>query len=216
MVNLTDLGFSKNEIAETIVSTYNLDGKPNAAPMGTTMENEEQLIIKIFNSSSTYRNLLRTRCAVINLTWDIDVFYRAAFKEANPKATLPSEWFSKAQTVNAPKLNTADATIEVSVQNLVPIGVQRTKAVCNVKQIAAPIAYPKVYCRAFSAAVEAIVHATRIKAWTHNPEKQESVLKLLELIDNCKDVIERTAPDSRYSTIMKDLTAKIQSWEKLH
>ena len=34
MAKLTDLGFSKGMIFETIVSTYNPDGTPNAAPMG--------------------------------------------------------------------------------------------------------------------------------------------------------------------------------------
>ena len=38
MTNLDDLGFLKGSIGETIVSTYDVDGQPNAAPMGVVIE----------------------------------------------------------------------------------------------------------------------------------------------------------------------------------
>ena len=126
---LTDLGFLKGIIAETIVSTYNMDGKPNAAPMGVTMEDEQHLIIDLFNSSTTYSNIKANRCAVVNLTGDIEVFYRTVFKEANPDGKLPIEWFEKAAVVNAPKLRLADATIDVSVYDLEPIGTEELNPV---------------------------------------------------------------------------------------
>ncbi|MCX6644351.1 MAG: DUF447 family protein, partial [Candidatus Bathyarchaeota archaeon] len=130
---LTDLGFSKGIIAETIVSTYNTDGKPNAAPMGAIMEDEQHLIINLFNSSSTCSNIKANRCAVVNLTSNIEVFYKTAFKEANTSGKPPEEWFEPAKTVNAPRLRFADASIDVSVNDMVPIGTEKTKAVCNVK-----------------------------------------------------------------------------------
>ncbi len=104
MAKLSDLGFQKAAIAETIVSTYNSDGSPNAAPMGATLKNQKQLTIDLFNSSATLANVKSSRCAVINLTDNIEIYYRTAFKEANPDGVLPEEWFTKAQAVNAPKL----------------------------------------------------------------------------------------------------------------
>ena len=53
MVKLSDLGFLKGIIAETIVSTYNDDKTPNAAPMGILMEDEHHLTIDLFNSTIT-------------------------------------------------------------------------------------------------------------------------------------------------------------------
>ena len=211
---LTDLGFSKGIIAETIVSTYNIDGKPNAAPMGAIMEDEQKIIINLFNSSSTYRNLQANRCAVINLTSNIEVFYKTAFKEANPDGKLPTEWFEKAETVNAPKLRLADATIDVSVIDMAPIGTEKTKAFCKVKQVNATKKYPQVYCRAMSATVEAIIHATRVKAFINDEKQQKHVSKLLEMIENCNDVVNRVASNSPYSAIMTDLTKRINSWRK--
>ena len=69
MAKLTDLGFLKGMIFEAIVSTYNRDGSPNAAPMGTTMQNQHTISLNIFNSSETNRNLKTNKCAVINFTF---------------------------------------------------------------------------------------------------------------------------------------------------
>ena len=193
MVNLTDLGFSKNTIAETILSTYNKNSEPNAAPMGATQEKEKQLMLKVFNSSSTLQNLKQNKAAVVNLTSDVTLFYRTTFKETNPQGTLPPEWFQKAQTVNAPRLLRADATIEITIKD-------------------AKTAFPKAYCRAFGATLDAIIHATRVKAFAKDPNEQLKVAKLLERIADCDDVVGRTAPNSQYAEIMRDLNQKIQTW----
>ena len=142
VAKLTDLGFSENTILETIVSTYNQDGTPNAAPMGTVMQDQKTILIAIFNLSQTSCNLKISKCAVINLTSKIEVFYKTAFKEANPNRTPPQEWFEKAETVNAPKLQLASATIDVSVAAMAPIGTEKTKFTCNIEQISAPKMYP--------------------------------------------------------------------------
>jgi len=211
MAKLTDLGFSKGAIVETIVSTYNKNGEANAAPMGTIMWNDQTILIRLYTSSATYKNLRFSRCAVVNLTSDIDLFYNTTFKDTNPEG-IPSEWFEKAETVNAPKLRTADAAIEIKLAKTAPIDAEKTEAACNVKMIKASRVLPKAYCRAFSATMEAIIHATRVKALINLAEEKERVSKLLETIGNCNDIVKRTAPNSRYTEIMADLTEKISSW----
>jgi hypothetical protein len=209
---LSDLGFSKGIIVETIVTTYNDDEGSNAAPMGTTMLNEQQLAIDFFNSSSTFRNVKARKCAVVNLTFNIDVFYKTAFKETNPYCKLPQEWFVPSKVVNAPNLILADATIDATVGELTPIAAQRTRALLNVQRLSAKQEYPKVYCRAFGATVEAIIHATRVKTFVNDEKKHMNVSKLLQMIDNCNDVVNRVAPDSAYSAVMVDLTKRVNSW----
>src|SRR5208283_1202008 len=152
-------------IAECIVSTYNLDGKPNAAPMGVIMEDEQHLIVNLFNSSTTRSNIKANRCAIVNLTSNIEVFYKTSFKEANLDGKLPQEWFEKAKAVNAPKLRFADATIDVSVTDMTPIDTLKTRAVCNVELVLATRKFPQVHCRGMDATLEAIIHATRVKAF---------------------------------------------------
>ena len=62
------------------------------------------------------------------------------------------------------------------------------------------------------ATLEAIIHATRVKAFLNDEEEQKQVSKLLELIDNCNCVVNRVAPNSAYSSVMADLMKRIDSW----
>jgi hypothetical protein len=212
VVKLTDLGFSEGIISETIVSTYGRDGKPNAAPMGVFMEDEQHLAINLFNSSSTLRNLQANSCAVINLTSNIEVFYKTAFKEANLSAKLPEEWFEQAKDVNAPRLCFADASIDVSVDELISVGTEKTRALLHIGKIHAKRKFPQAHCRALSATLEAIIHATRVKALLNNKREQNHVSKLLKTIDDCNKVVNRVAPNSSYSLVMADLLKRIDSW----
>jgi hypothetical protein len=215
MTNLSDLGFFRDTIGETIVSTYDADGQPNAAPMGIVMENNKQLIIRPFISSLTYKNLRTKKCAVVNVTSNPELFYLTAFKEANPNGKLSHKLFQKAETVDAPRLRAADATVEVSVNETGSFSSERAEFLCNVQLVNASKKLPKVYCRAQFATIEAIIHATRIKPFLRgNKQEQECAFKLLELVEFCSDVVNRTAPNSRYSEIMADLTRRISLWRK--
>jgi uncharacterized protein len=75
-------------IIESIVTTVDADGAVNCAPMGVEW-GEDLIVLKPFLETATYRNLLSTRTAVVNLTDDVRVFARAAL--ANPVyATTPA------------------------------------------------------------------------------------------------------------------------------
>jgi uncharacterized protein len=212
MAKLTDLGFSKGILFETIVSTYNPNGTPNAAPMGAIMQDPQTISLNLFNSSLTSRNLETNRCAVINLTCDIEVFYKTAFKEANPDGKLPQEFFEKAEVVNAPKLRLADVTIDVTVVDIESVGTEKTKFLCNVERINTAKICPHVYCRAMPLTLEAIIHATRVKAFVNDKKQKKNVSNLLKIIENCNNIVNHTAPNSKYSAVMADLMKRIDSW----
>jgi len=213
VTNLNDLGFRDGIIGETIVSTCDSDGKPNAAPMGVEMKNSEQLVIRPYVSSLTYKNIQTTKTAVINLTFNPRLFYVTAFKDTNPNGKLPPEMFEKSQTVVAPRLKSANAFVEVTFHETGSVGVDRAQCVCNVQLVESLDLLPQVYCRAQFATIEAIVHATRIELFlTGNEQQQKRALNLLELVNVCQDVVNRTAPNSIYSDIMDDLTQRINSW----
>lgn len=214
MTQVADLGLSKGKIVETIVSTYNEDGKANAAPMGVTLESQERLAIKIFTSSSTYKNFQSNRYGVINLICDAEIFYKTAIKEANPNGEVPQDWFEKAETVDAPRLRKAEASIEVAVEEINQIDAERALVLCDVKLVQTSKVLPKAYCRALFATVEAIIHATRIQAFIMHSDrrKREQASKLMEKIKECQDVVNRVTPNSSYSRIMDDLKQKIELW----
>jgi hypothetical protein len=77
-----------NVIVESIVTTIDADGRINCAPMGVEW-GDEAIVLKPFLDTATYRNVMATRSAVVNLTDDVRVFAQAAI--ANPVyATAPA------------------------------------------------------------------------------------------------------------------------------
>lgn len=212
MKNLADLGFSKGAIMEIIVSTYNANGQPNAAPMGVKTEDMHHIVIRPYTSSLTYRNLQLKKCAVINVTSNPELYYLTAFKEANPEGRIPSEWFEKAEAVGAPRLKRADAFVEVSIFDMKSSEAERVEALCEIKLVKASNLLPRAYCRATFATIEAIIHAIRVKVFLTN-KKQKQAYKLIELIRHYNALVNRVSPNSRYSEIMADLTRRISSWK---
>jgi hypothetical protein len=64
-------------ITETIVTTLDQEGKANFAPMGVTIGDGE-ILIRPYKESATYRNLLTTGAAVVNLTDNAGLFAESA------------------------------------------------------------------------------------------------------------------------------------------
>jgi hypothetical protein len=79
-------------IVETIVTTISADGEVNCAPMGVEWNPDvepETIVLKPFLETATYRNVLATRTAVVNLIDDVRVFAKAAI--SNPAyETVPA------------------------------------------------------------------------------------------------------------------------------
>ena len=75
-------------IIETIVTTVGADGVVNFAPMGVEW-GDTSIVLKPFIETATYRNLVATRAAVVNLSDDVRVFARGAI--SNPTyPTIPA------------------------------------------------------------------------------------------------------------------------------
>ena len=68
-------------IIECIVTTIAADGSINCAPMGVEW-GDDVIVLKPFLETATYRNVVATRAAVVNLTDDVRLFAQAAI--SNP------------------------------------------------------------------------------------------------------------------------------------
>ena len=68
-------------IVEAIVTTVAADGAVNCAPMGVEW-GDDHIVLKPFLETATYRNLIATRAAVVNLVDDVRIFARAAISNA--------------------------------------------------------------------------------------------------------------------------------------
>ena len=79
-------------IIETIVTTVAEDGAVNCAPMGVEWDprlSGGTIVLKPFLETATYRNVLATRAAVVNIVDDVRVFARAAISNPQP-ASVPA------------------------------------------------------------------------------------------------------------------------------
>jgi uncharacterized protein len=75
-------------IIETIVTTVAADGAVNCAPMGVEW-GADAIVLKPFLETATYRNVVATGAAVVNLIDDVRVFARGAI--SNPQyPTIPA------------------------------------------------------------------------------------------------------------------------------
>lgn len=77
-MDLRSLGFRRNWIYETIITTES-GGRPHAAPMGVSSRNLKTLILSIYKTSETYRNIDATGFFAVNLTDDVELFYDSLF-----------------------------------------------------------------------------------------------------------------------------------------
>jgi len=76
-------------IIESIVTTMSSDGSVNCAPMGVEW-GEDGIVLKPFLETATYRNVLSTGTAVVNLIDDVRVFACAAI--SSPQyPTVPAQ-----------------------------------------------------------------------------------------------------------------------------
>ena len=69
-------------IVESIVTTVDAEGRVNCAPMGVEW-GDDVIVLKPFLETATYRNVVATQAAVVNLIDDARVFARAAI--SNPE-----------------------------------------------------------------------------------------------------------------------------------
>lgn len=69
-------------IIETIFSTLDPEGNPNFAPMGVVWGDEE-MIVRPFRNSRTYRYLTDTGYGVANVTDDVLLFVQSALTDAH-------------------------------------------------------------------------------------------------------------------------------------
>ena len=73
-------------IIESIVTTLAADGRVNVAPMGVEW-GDEVIVLKPFLETATYRNLVVSGEAVVNITDDVRLFARAAISNPEPPTT---------------------------------------------------------------------------------------------------------------------------------
>ncbi len=114
-------------ILEGIVTTLNDDGTVNISPMGPQAdESMSQLVLKPYQTSTTYHNLKRTQQGVFHVTDDVELLAHAAVGTPDPLPPL-----ADAQAVEGRILAGACRWYAFRVQSL-DDRQERTEIVCEV------------------------------------------------------------------------------------
>jgi len=211
--SLSQLGLAKDHVYEIVLSTYNADGKSTAAPMGIIPKSSRRFIIRIFKGTLTFKNLQRLRCGVVNLTNDPEIFYKTAFKQTSGFRSLEAGEFEKARAVKAPRLRSADAKIEFKIEKIEDFDDLRSRVTCEVERIDLRRTLPAGYCRGAFAAIECIIHATRIQQYLSEGRLGHAE-KLIALVNYYKDLAERVSPGSKYVSIIRQICSQIDRWRR--
>lgn len=112
---MDQFGLIKGRIDETIVTTYNEDGSPNSAPMGVASDGKEKIILKVYRSTDTLRNILREGCFVVNVISKPMLFLKAALLGRNKAGDEIEITEVNKSGVKAPYLRDASAYVEVEL-----------------------------------------------------------------------------------------------------
>lgn len=209
-MTLDSLAIIPNTIYEVILTTYDKSGIANAAPMGITFDNENNIIIRPFLQAKTFENLWENNECIINFTFDPELFVKATlFKEE-----LLSCNFTKSRFVNAPVLFTEEdnhiavkikeKTKETEQERAVFIGeiVHSNLNPINLKPIT----------RAFSSLIEILIHATRVIHFLKTDKDESPKFKeLIALIEHHADIIRRVTSEQTYISLLEKVMMKINS-----
>jgi hypothetical protein len=198
-LNVTDMGFTPGRIMEAIVTTYNPDGSPNAAPIGIYPLGEGEIQMDVHTPTDTRSNLLRTGACVVNVVFDPLLFLKCAILgsgKGSEESEITEDETIPAENVDAPALKEANAYLELKVEK----SEEKTKSdmhgemkfsriVCTVVNTTINKEYPIAVNRGLFAAIETAVAKSRgmepdsryveIMERTLSPEEFKKIKELL-------------------------------------
>lgn len=86
-MDLKSIGMMKGLLYETVITTVNEDGTPNAAPIGVICKDKDEVVVYLHEGSSTVRNIKRNKIFLVNITRDPMIFVESTLGD------LPGNYF---------------------------------------------------------------------------------------------------------------------------
>jgi hypothetical protein len=169
-------------IIESLITTLDGEGRANFAPMGVEW-GEQEIVVKPYRETTTYRNLLETGEAVVNLVDDVLFFVRGAL-------TSPVFPSVPAVAVRGVVLEAACSWRELRVRER-ETAAARARFVCDVVHRGVRREFLG-YNRARGAVLEATILATRTRL-IPIAEIQAEYRRLQVIVDKTAGPAEREA-----------------------
>ena len=166
-------------ITETVATTQDEEGTPNAAPMGVLKE-EDGVYARLWEGSTTLENVRATERVVVNFTRDPVVYVKTALGDGGE------------EFVSDGRLRDADGWVRCDAEHVKnPEGrdeVTRWRLAETDRRVVERVL--PTHSRGFASVIEATVHATRL---SFKPELRELIEHHLEVARKCGGEREREA-----------------------
>lgn len=173
-------------ILEGVVTTINSDGSLNVSPMGPIVDQSmDQIVLRPFRTSTTYKNLKRLNQGVFHVTDDVEMLARAAVGTLDPEPKTV-----KADAVEGFILTGACRWYAFEVESL-DDGDERTRIECRVVDRGRLRDFLG-FNRAKHAVVEAAILATRVHLLP-SEQIREEFARLAVLVEKTAGEQERRA-----------------------
>jgi hypothetical protein len=115
--SLAGVGLAEGSPAEVVLTTFSPNGRPHASVMGVKARGKSNVALRVFTNTETFQNLCRSKAAVLNIVRDVELLASIALRDplGFDESLLK---FKRSRYVNAPKLEGADAWVEVEIQRM--------------------------------------------------------------------------------------------------
>ena len=162
MQDLESLGMKKGMLYETIVTTQNKAGTPNAAPIGVTCKNKKEIVLNLFEGTHTLQNIKNSSKFVVNILKDPLVFAGCT------SGDLSNDYFEKCRgdfyIKNTDAFFTADVTSIKEIEKEDNISKSKMNVIkADVNKVIIKNKCIEPLNRAIFAIIESLVYLTRIK-----------------------------------------------------
>ena len=171
MQDLESLGMEKGLLYETIITTQNRNGVPNAAPIGVICKNKNEIVLNLFEGTHTLENIKANSQFVVNILKDPLVFVGCTTGDLSP------DHFKKHG--DAFYIKNTDAFFTASVTSFKEIekedNISKSKMTiikAHVNEVIIKKESVEPLNRAIFVIIESLVYLTRIKMVDENTAKE--------------------------------------------
>jgi hypothetical protein len=200
---MDQLGFNYGSTIETILTTWNFDGTVNAAPMGVIRTLKDQIVIRPYRSSNTFRNILKNKEACVNTTQDSELFLKTAFKDEG----LGLFSIKKSDLL----IEGSDASIKLKIISVESENINRSESTGEIQQIITKKRIPISFNRGRNNAIEAIIHASHIR-YKINERGEDVKTDLINFNNNIQIIKKVSASNSTEMKVANKLELLIEKW----
>jgi len=180
MLGLYSLGMEKGLLYETILTTRNPDGTPNAAPIGVICKNNEEVVFYLHKGSKTFDNVHREKSFHVNILNDPLVFVESTIgnlESGEFQADNANGFFIK----SAEAFFRAEVTSEKLIQRKDHLGTSTTNVIqARVVRVVKNQEHVQPLNRAIYGIIEALVYISRINIVSED-EKNDYLKQMSEI-----------------------------------